>query len=141
MLGSLRACRRVQPAASAGSAQRADEVEADYTTSHLMISETAHESVPITIFFDPRMSGVETAEVFTNLNRRDWATAAPNGDGVEEGIVAPSGNGISPGDERRYYKSYPMSPVAETGRHQHQPGMRDACCGYREQARNLDAIL
>jgi hypothetical protein len=36
---------------SAGSAQRAaNEVEADYTTSHVLISETAHETVPITIF-------------------------------------------------------------------------------------------
>ena len=36
---------------SAGSAQRApNEVEADYTTSHVLISETARESAPITIF-------------------------------------------------------------------------------------------
>jgi hypothetical protein len=36
---------------SAGSAQRAaSEIEAYYTTSHVLISETAHESVPITIF-------------------------------------------------------------------------------------------
>ena len=45
---------------SAGSAQRAaNEVEADYTTSHVLISETARESVPITIFFDPQVTGVE----------------------------------------------------------------------------------
>ena len=71
---------------STGSAERAaNEVEADYTTSHVLISETAHQSVPITIFFDPQVTGVKAAEVFTNLNRRDWAQAAPNGDGVEEG--------------------------------------------------------
>jgi len=64
---------------SVGSAQRAaNEVEADYTTSHVLISETAHETVPITIFFDPQVAGVQSAEVFTNLNRRDWATADPN---------------------------------------------------------------
>ncbi len=78
---------------SAGSAQRApNEVEADYTTSHVLISETAHQSVPITIFFDPQVTGVEAAEVFTNLDRRDWVTADPNGNGVEEGISPPSGN-------------------------------------------------
>ena len=38
---------------STGSAQRAaNEVEADYTTSHVLISEKARESVSITIFFD-----------------------------------------------------------------------------------------
>ena len=97
---------------STGSAQRAaNEVEADYTTSHVLISETAHESVPITVFFDPQVTGVDTAEVFTNLNRRDWATADPNGNGVEEGISPPSGNSIAAGDDRHYYKAYPMSPV------------------------------
>jgi hypothetical protein len=97
---------------SAGSAQRAaNEVEADYTTSHVLISETAHESVPITVFFDPQVTGVETAEVFTNLDRRDWVTADPNGNGVEEGISPPSGNSIAAGDDRHYYKAYPMSLV------------------------------
>jgi outer membrane protein assembly factor BamB len=66
---------------STGSAQRAaNEVEADYTTSHVLISEKARESVSITIFFDPQVTGVESAEVFTNLNRRDWGTATPNDD-------------------------------------------------------------
>jgi hypothetical protein len=97
---------------SAGSAQRApNEVEADYTTSHVLISETAHQSVPVTIFFDPQVTGVESAEVFTNLNRRDWTTADPNGNGVEEGISPPSGNSIAAGDDRHYYKAYPMNPV------------------------------
>jgi glycosidase len=97
---------------SAGSDQRVgSEVEADYTTSHLLVSETEHESVPITIFFDPQVTGVDTAEVFTNLNRRDWATAAPNG-GVEEGISPPPGDGIAAGDERHYYHALPMQPVA-----------------------------
>ena len=77
---------------SAGSAQRtANEVEADYTTSHVLISETARQSLPITVFFDPQVTGVESAEIFTNLDRRDWATADPNGNGVEEGISPPSG--------------------------------------------------
>jgi outer membrane protein assembly factor BamB len=97
---------------SPGSAQRAaNEVEADYTTSHVLISEKARESVSITIFFDPQVTGVESAEVFTNLNRRDWATATPNGGGVEEGISPPSGNSIAAGDDRHYYKAYPMNPV------------------------------
>lgn len=35
----------------------ANEVEVEYTTSHVLISETARESVPITIFFDPQVTG------------------------------------------------------------------------------------
>ena len=73
--------------------------------------ETARESVPITVFFDPQVTGVQAAEVFTNLNRRDWATTSLNGDGVEEGISPPPGAGIAAGDDRHYYKAYPMSLV------------------------------
>ena len=96
---------------SAGSSARAPaEVEADYTTSHLFISETANDSIPITVFFNPEASGaVASAEVFTNLNRRDWATATANG--VEEGIEPPDGNTITAGDDSHYYKSYAMTPV------------------------------
>jgi hypothetical protein len=96
---------------SAGAQRAPNEAEADYTTSHVLISETARGSVPITVFFDPQVTGVEAAEVFTNLNRRDWATAAPNGDGVEEGISPPTGASIAAGDDRHYYKAYPMSLV------------------------------
>src|SRR5580704_11897499 len=80
---------------SAGSGARApSEVEADYTTSHLFINETDNDNVPITVFFNPDASGaVASAEVFTNLNRRDWATAVANG--VEEGIEPPDGNTIA----------------------------------------------
>src|SRR5271163_3992386 len=89
---------------SAGSSARAPaEIEADYTTSHLFISETANDSVPITVFFNPEASGaVASAEVFTNLNRRDWATATANG--VEEGIEPPDGNTITAEDDSHYYK-------------------------------------
>ena len=97
---------------SAGSNARASaEIEADYTTSHLFISETANDSVPITVFFNPDASGVvASAEVFTNLNRRDWATAVANG--VEEGIEPPDGNTIAAGDDSHYYKAYAMTPVS-----------------------------
>ena len=70
------------------------------------------QSLPITVFFDPQVTGVESAEIFTNLDRRDWATADPNGNGVEEGISPPSGNSIAAGDDRHYYKAYPMNLVS-----------------------------
>ena len=67
-------------------------------------------SVPITIFFDPQVSGVETAEVFTNLNRRDRATLRAAG-GIEEGITPPNGNSIAPGNNSHYFAAYTMNHV------------------------------
>src|SRR6516165_6222166 len=72
-------------------------VEADYTTSHLFLDEAAHQTAPITVLFDPELATGQTiasAEVFTNLNRRDKANADPDGRGVAEGIVPPPGNVI-----------------------------------------------
>ena len=98
---------------SAGSNSRlATEVEADYTTSHVFINELANESGPFTIFFDPQTMGVASAEVFTNLNRRDRAALDANGDGIEDGILPPDGNRIPAGDDRNYYKAYTMQPTS-----------------------------
>jgi glycosidase len=97
---------------SSGSATRlATGVEADYTTSRLFIDEVAGDSVPITVFFDPRAQNVESAEVFTNLNRRDRAAKDADGDGIEDGIRPPAGNGVAAGDDRHYYKAYAMTAV------------------------------
>jgi hypothetical protein len=97
---------------SAGSNSRlATEVEADYTTSHVFLDEIAGGSVPITVFFDPQVMGVQTAEVFTNLNRRELATLRA-GNNIEEGINPPPGNSIAAGDDSHYYKSYAMNQVA-----------------------------
>ena len=98
---------------SAGSPDRAaNEVEADYSTSHVFIDELKNESVPVTLFFDPKTTGVATAEIFTNLNRRDRASKDADGDGVEDGIKPPSANGIAQGDDGNYYKAYAMTSVA-----------------------------
>jgi glycosidase len=98
---------------SSGSNSRlATEVEADYTTSHVFINEVANESVPFTIVFDPQTMGVASAEVFTNLNRRDRAALDANGDGIADGILAPDGNKIPVGDDHNYYKAYAMQPTS-----------------------------
>jgi len=91
------------------SVRAAGEVEANYTTTHLFIDETASESVPITVFFDPGTTGVESAEIFTNLNRRDKANGDADGDGIEDGIVFPNGNNIPAGNDNHYFKVYTMS--------------------------------
>jgi glycosidase len=93
-------------------------VEADYTTSHLFLDEAAHQSAPITVLFDPQVATGQTiasAEVFTNLNRRDKANADPDARGVPEGIVPPPGNGIGVGDDRHYYKAYGMEAAPGGG--------------------------
>ena len=95
---------------SGSNARLATEVEADYTTSHVFINELANESVPFTIVFDPQTMGVASAEVFTNLNRRDRAALDANGDGIEDGILPPDGNKIPAGDDHNYYKAYAMQP-------------------------------
>ena len=87
---------------STGSAQRLPaEVEADYSTSHTYVDEVAATQIPITVFFDPQTAGVESAEVFTNLNRRAFATHLTS-TGVEEGINPPPGNSIAANDDTHY---------------------------------------
>ena len=88
------------------------EVDGTYTTTHVFVDEVAAEAVPITIFFDPQMLGVETCEVFTNLNRRDRAGVDADGDGIEDGIKPPPGSLILAGSDAHYFKAYPMSGVS-----------------------------
>src|SRR5207237_5829543 len=63
-----------------------NELNADYTTTHLFVDEVAGDSIPLTILFSPNTSNVLTAEVYSNLNRRDRAALDANGDGIEDGI-------------------------------------------------------
>ena len=84
-------------------------VNADYTTTHLFVNEVNTDSVPLTILFSPNAAGVTNVETFSNVNRRDRATQDANGDGIEDGIIAPDGNFIFAGDDNNYYKAYPMT--------------------------------
>ena len=92
--------------------QVATEVDGNYSTTHLYIDEVAADSIPVTIFFNPEMAGVETCEVFTNLNRRNRAQLDADGDGIEDGIKPVSGGLIAAGNDGHYYKAYPMTSVA-----------------------------
>lgn len=99
---------------SAGSPTRtAGEVEADYTTSTFFVDEIAGDSFPITFFFDPQTLGVESVELFTNLNRRDLADDDADGDGIQDGILWPDGNQIATGDDTHYFKAYSMQVGAD----------------------------
>jgi hypothetical protein len=48
--------------------------DGNYGMAHIFIDEITGDSVPVTVFFDPQTLNVLTAEVYTNLNRRDKAT-------------------------------------------------------------------
>ncbi len=84
-------------------------LNADYTTTHVFVDENAGDSIPLTIQFSPNTPSVTTAEVFSNLNRRERAAQDANGDGIEDGIVPPDGNLIVVGDDSNYYKAYTMT--------------------------------
>ncbi|MDB6017179.1 MAG: hypothetical protein JWR19_1668 [Pedosphaera sp.] len=92
-------------------------VNADYTTTHIFVDELANEAAPLTILFSPGQPNITAAEVFSNLNRRDRATQDANGDGIEDGIVPPDGNGIAAGDDGNYYKAYVMTATGTPGQY------------------------
>jgi hypothetical protein len=84
-------------------------VNADYTTTHVFVNELNNDAVPLTLIFTPNGGTVTNVEIFSNLNRRDRATLDANGDGIEDGIIAPDGNFIFAGNDANYYKAYAMT--------------------------------
>lgn len=94
-----------------------NSLNADYTTTHVFVDENAGDSMPLTILFSPNTPNVTTAEVFSNLNRRDRAVLDANGDGIEDGIVPPDGGAIVAGDDNNYYKAYPMGASGTPGQY------------------------
>ena len=76
----------------------------------------AGEAVPLTIVFRPNAADVNpaTVQTFTNLNRRDRAQVDANGDGIEDGIVPPSGDVVGTGDEN-YYQAHAMAATGNAG--------------------------
>jgi glycosidase len=108
-------------------------VNADYTITRTFLDETAGDSTALTIVLTPNTNDVAAVEVFSNLNRRDRATMDADGDGVEDGILPPDGNGIPSGDDQNYYKAYPMIPL---GNGQYTLTLLATNCGsYRLTAR------
>ena len=85
------------------------KLNGNYTTSKFFIDEVAGDAIPMTIRFDPGQSNVVAAELFSNLNRRDWADQDGNGDGIPDGILPPDGNLITTNDVNQYYLAYPMT--------------------------------
>ena len=86
---------------------------ANYTTTHVFVNEVNGDQIPLTVLFNPNVPNVDgsTVQVYTNLNRRDYATLAyTDGFGIatEEGIQPPSGDVVGTNDSH-YYKAYAMT--------------------------------
>jgi Bacterial TSP3 repeat len=85
----------------------------DYTTSHVFIDENNGDFIPLSIVFQPNTQNVDpsTVQVYTNLNRRDYATLPyvdSFGIATEEGINPPSGDVVGT-NGNHYYEAYSMS--------------------------------
>jgi len=68
----------------------------DYATFHYYIDESLGQSDGLSVEFWPNEAGVETVELWSNLNNRDLATLYP-----------PDPNTVSPG-QVQYYSAYTM---------------------------------
>lgn len=92
-------------------------LDADYGTTHVFVNEVSNDAVPLTILFSPNTTNVVEADVFSNLNRRDYANRDANGDGIPDGILPPDGNTIVTGDTNNYYEACAMTPTATPGQY------------------------
>jgi hypothetical protein len=113
-----------------------DGMNGDYTTEHLFVNEVAGDSIPVTFLFSPNTNNVVEADVYSNLNRRNYVTTPTvdaNGNPTEEGIYPPNGNNLTAGDDTHYYKAYAMTAV---GGGQFALTLNATNCGaYRATAR------
>ena len=92
-------------------------VSANYTTTHVFVNEINGDQIPLTISFNPTVANVDasTVQVYTNLNRRDYAAQAyvdSSGILTEEGIEPPSGDAVGT-DDSHYYKAYAMAAAGD----------------------------
>ncbi len=96
---------------------RVNGVSADYTTTKFFINEIAQETQTFTVVFQPGVANINKVEIFSNLDRRDYAdvdytNAFIAADGYPDGIKGPDGNYITTNDVGAYYRAYPMAASA-----------------------------
>jgi len=105
-------------------------LNADYTTSKFFIDERAGDSHTVDVRYTiPGTTAVNKVEVFSNLDRRDYADVDINSDSIPDGIKPPLGNSIEPGDTGAYFRAYPMSFLG--GRDYQWVGAASKCGAYR----------
>jgi hypothetical protein len=91
-------------------------INGNHGVTHVFVNEVSNDAVPLTILFSPNTStNVVEADVFSNLNRRNYANVLANG--VPEGILPPNPNTIATGDTNDYYEAYPMTTTGTPGQY------------------------
>jgi len=118
-------------------------LDADYTTSKAFINERIAGSVGVIVQYTLSGIDVKSAEVFTNLDRRDladvdYSSALITADGYADGISPPDGNLISTNDTGAYYTAFTMNATGE-GVYV-WTGTVSRCGAYRLTARYQTAV-
>ncbi|HPA78138.1 MAG TPA: hypothetical protein PK722_05780 [Kiritimatiellia bacterium] len=108
-------------------------LNADYTTTKFFIDEVNGDTEQIVVTYVPGALNLDKVEIFSNLDRRDYADADYNTDGVPDGIRPPSGDLITTNDTGAYFRAYPMTPVG--GGAYVWTGTVSRCGAYRLTAR------
>ncbi|MBP7829543.1 MAG: hypothetical protein KA248_06460 [Kiritimatiellae bacterium] len=109
-------------------------VNADYTTTKFFVNERAGETNTVTVsYVVPGSDPIEKVEVFSNLDRRDWADVDYNTDGIPDGINPPLGDTITTNDAGAYFRAYAMNHLG--GRTYQWDGTASKCGAYRLTAR------
>jgi hypothetical protein len=107
---------------------------ADYTATKFFVDERAGDSYSVNVVYTiPDGGTVEKAEVFSNLDRRDYADVDFNGDTIPDGIKPPLGNSITTNDSGAYFRAYPMA--LQGGRTYSWTGTASKSGAYRLTAR------
>lgn len=88
-------------------------VNANYTTTKLFVDEIAGDSIPLQISFQPNEADITSAEIYTNVNRRDRASIDADGDGYADGISGIDGALLVAGNDDHYYKAYTMNSAGD----------------------------
>ncbi len=116
--------------------------DADYTTSKFFCDERAGDRHAVLVRYALSAQDVVCAEVFSNLDRRDYAdvdytNAFVTGDGYADGICPPDGNLISTNDAGAYFTAFPMAALG--GGVYEWTGRVSRCGAYRLTARHKTA--
>ncbi len=83
---------------------------ADYTVTKFFVDERNADSHTVNVVYTvPGAGDIAQVEVFSNLDRRDYADVDINNDGIPDGIKPPLGNSITTNDTGAYFRAYPMS--------------------------------
>jgi len=103
---------------------------ADYSTTKFFVNERVGDSHTVNVVYNiPGGDPIEQVEVFSNLDRRDYADVDINFDGIPDGIKPPLGNSITTNDTGAYFRAYPMSHLG--GRDYQWTGTASKSGAYR----------